>query len=72
MDDGDLLALVPVGCGSRGSSRTPPPSPSTNYGGAKNYFGKASPRPCQTLEQREEEMEVEQGEKEERSMPSLL
>jgi hypothetical protein len=35
-DDDDLRALVPAGCGSIGSSRTPPPSPSTKYSGAES------------------------------------
>jgi hypothetical protein len=37
-DDDDLRALVLVGCGSIGSSGTPPPSSSTKYGGAENIL----------------------------------
>jgi hypothetical protein len=36
-DDDDLRALVLLGCGSIGSSGTPPPS-STKYGGADNIL----------------------------------
>jgi hypothetical protein len=37
-DDDDLRALVTAGCGSKGSSGTPPPSPSTKYGGAESIL----------------------------------
>jgi hypothetical protein len=39
-DDDDLHSLVLAGCGNIGSSKTPPPSSSTKYGGAENYFGR--------------------------------